>query len=166
MLSFEQHDISRVFLQQNVQGTAEALTALMKTAVKEKADLVLVQEPPTFEGNRHPGFEFLRAGRVLSARRVDSDWTITTEDSYTREAEGDVQVLVMGRRGHRGRVVRVVNAYFQKRGRGGTYRPAERAQWDDILGDGDCVLAGISTHTARCGTRGAQREGTRLSWRT
>ena len=112
MLSFEQHDISRVFLQQNVQGTAEALTALMETAVKEKADLVLVQEPPTFEGNRHPGFEFLRAGRVLSARRVDSDWTITTEDSYTREAEGDIQVLAMGRRGHRGRVVRVVNAYF------------------------------------------------------
>ena len=40
-----------VFLQQNVQGTAEGLTTLMETAVKEKADLVLVQEPPTFEGD-------------------------------------------------------------------------------------------------------------------
>ena len=53
-----------------------------------------------------------------------------------------MQVLAMGRRGRRGRVIRVVNAYFQKRGREGTYRPAERALWDDILGDGDCILAG------------------------
>ena len=66
------------------------MASLMETAVKEKADLVLVQEPPAYAGVRHPGFEFLRAGRVLSARRVDSDWTITSDDSYTREAEGDV----------------------------------------------------------------------------
>lgn len=24
----------------------------------------------------------------------------------------------------------------------GSYRPAERALWDDILGDGDCIVAG------------------------
>ena len=50
------------------------MTALMETAVKENADLVLVQEPPTFAGVRHSEFEFLGAGRVMSARRVDSDW--------------------------------------------------------------------------------------------
>lgn len=116
-----------VFLQQNVRGGVGALTALMEMVVKERADLVLVQEPPAFAGVRHPGFEFLRSGRVTSARRMDSDWTITTEDSYTGEAGGDVQVLAMGRRGHRGRVVSVVNAYIQKKGRDGTYRPTENA---------------------------------------
>ena len=131
-----------VILQQNVRGSVEAMTSLLETAVGERADLVLVQEPPAFAGVRHPGYDFLRAGRVMSMRRVDSDWTVTTEDSYTREAEGDVQVLAVGRRGHRGRVVRIVNAYFQKRGRGGTYRPAERALWDDILEEETCILAG------------------------
>ena len=64
---------------------------MMETAVERGADLVLVQEPPAFEGVRHPGFDFLRTRvRVLAARRVDSDWTVTSENSYTREAEGDV----------------------------------------------------------------------------
>ena len=72
----------------------------------------------------------------------------------------------MGRRDHRGRVVRVVNAYFQKKGRDGTYRPAEKALWDDILGGGDCILAGALMHIARCGTRTAGRAETPLSWRT
>ena len=56
----------------------EALVALMETAVKERADLVLVQEPPAFAGVRHPGSRFLRARRVMSAKGVDSDWTVTT----------------------------------------------------------------------------------------
>ena len=134
------------------------MTDLMETAVKEGTDLVLVQEPPAFLGVRHPGFAFLRAERVLSAMRVDSDCTITTEDSFTRDAEGDVQVLAMGRRGHRGMALRVANAYFQKTGREGTYRPAERAMWHDILGDGDCILAGdFNAHSPawnpRCRTR-------------
>ena len=72
------------------------MTALMETAVERGANLVSDREPPAFEGVRHPGYDFLRTkGRVLTAWRVDSDWTVTTEDSYTREAEGDVQVLAM-----------------------------------------------------------------------
>ena len=134
-----------VVLQQNVGGSVEALTSLLETAVKEGADLVLVQEPPAFAGVRHPGYDFLRAGRVMSMRRVDSDWTVTTEDRYTREAEGDVQVLAVGRRGHRGRVVRIVNAYFQKKGRGGTYRPA-------VTAVGRCSAQG-STGAAAAGLR-------------
>ena len=37
-------------LQKNVGKEVEALTALMVTAMKRRADLVLVQEPPEFEG--------------------------------------------------------------------------------------------------------------------
>ena len=82
----------------------------METAVERGADLVLVQEPLMFNGNSHPSFDFLRAGRVLTARSKSSDWTVSTEDGFTREAKGDVQVLALGRRCHRGRAARVVNA--------------------------------------------------------
>ena len=131
-----------VILQQNVGKRVEALTMLMETAMERKADLVLVQEPPACVTTTHPGYTFLRDRRVLTARRVDSDWTVTTEDNLTREAEGDVQVLALGRRGHQGRQLRVVNAYFQKDGRSGTYRPAERAKWEEILGTSRCIVAG------------------------
>ena len=41
------------------------------------------------------------------------DWTVSAEGGFTREAGGDVQVLALGKRGYRGRVLRVVNAYSQ-----------------------------------------------------
>ena len=46
-------------LQHNVGGNADTLVALMETAVRRKADVVLVQEAPKFRGSRHPAFEFL-----------------------------------------------------------------------------------------------------------
>lgn len=85
------------------------------------------------DGHRHPAFELLGAGRVTTARRVDSEWTLSTEDGLTRETGGDVQVSALGKRGHRGRVLRVVNAYFQISGRDGGHRTAERAFWDGIF---------------------------------
>ena len=87
----------------------------MESAVKKKADLVLVQEAPEFHGSSHPAYDYLWTnGRVMTARRRSSDWTVSVESGLTREACGDVQVLALGRRGHQGRVVRVVNAYFQR----------------------------------------------------
>lgn len=41
-------------------------------------------------------FDFLRAGRVLAARRKSLGWTVTTEDGLTGEAGGDAQVLALG----------------------------------------------------------------------
>ena len=130
-----------VILQQDVARQGDALVALMETARERKADLVLVQEPPEFVGHRHPAFEFLQAGRVMMARRIDSDWTISAEEGLTRDAEGDVQVLVLGRRGHKGRELRVVNSYHQGTGRRRRDRGATRAKWDEILLE-DCILAG------------------------
>ena len=70
-----------------------------KTATKRRADLVLVQEPPSYRGNSHLAFDFLRTGgRVMTARRKNSDWAVSAEDGLTGEARGDVQVLGLGRR--------------------------------------------------------------------
>ena len=60
-----------------------------------------IQEPPLFDGNSHPAFDFLRAGRVLTARRKISDRTVPTEDGFPREAGGGVQELSLGRRAMR-----------------------------------------------------------------
>lgn len=100
------------FLQHNVKRSAEMLHSLLETAKERNVDLVLVQEPPGCRPS-HPAYDFLSSkGRALSARRVGSDWTFSTEDAFTRDAEGDTQAPAMGRRSERGRSVRVVNACF------------------------------------------------------
>ena len=87
-------------IQHNCGKTGETFAAILESAVEEKADVVLVQEPPARWGRSHPGFDFLwTVGRAMKARRKDSDWTFTTEDNLTRGARGDVQALAAGRRG-------------------------------------------------------------------
>ena len=112
----------------------------MQTALERKADIVLVQEPPEFTRNRHPAFRYLWKDRVLTAVSIDSDWTVSTEEHFTREAS-DTQVLALGRRGHGQREIRVVNTYNQGTARGDNTRGAERAEWDDLLLE-DCIVAG------------------------
>lgn len=69
--------------------------------------------PPGFGGDSHPYFESLgTGGRAVIARREDSDWMVASGGGYTWEAEGDVQVLALGRTGHTGKVARVVNEYL------------------------------------------------------
>ena len=104
-------------LQHNIGGNTDTLVALMETAVRRKADVVLVHEAPKFRGSQRPAFEFLWSWQTLIARRCDSDWNISMEDKFTRETGGDVQVVSLGRRGCKNRVVRIVNAYFQRTGR-------------------------------------------------
>ena len=132
----------------------------METAVERKADLVLVQEAPAFRGSRHPAFDFLWSGRTLTARRRNSEWTASTEDRFTREAGGDVQVVSLGRRGSKDREVRIVNTYFQGTGRAQDrrVRQAEQARWDDILLE-DCVVAGdFNAHSPRWNPRCPQTQ--------
>ena len=138
-----------VFIQHNVGGSANALVSLMETAMERRADIVLVQEPPEYDGNRHPGYEYLWAGRVMTARRKDSDWTVSTEDKYTRAAGGDVQVLALGRRGHQGREIRVVNAYFQGTSRTARERRAHQADWDGILSESSILAGDFNAHSPR-----------------
>ena len=131
-----------VFIQHNMGGSANTLVSLMETAMERRADIVLVQETPEYDGNRHPGYEYFWAGKVMTVRRKDSDWTVSTEDKYTRGAGGDVQVLALGRRGHQGREIRVVNAYFQGTSRTARERRAHQADWDGILSESS-ILAEI-----------------------
>lgn len=103
----------------------------------------------------------------MTAWRIDSDWTVTTEEGLTRDAEGDVQVtvLALGRRGYSGRELRLVNSYHQGTDRERRDRGAMKARWDEILLE-DCVLAGdFNAHSPiwnpQC-TRSQRRDATFL----
>lgn len=104
---------------------------------------MLVQEPPTFEGVRHPGFDFLRTrGRLVDGEEGGYGLDGHHGGQLHRRGGGRHPGPGYGRQKPPGRVVRVVNAYFQRQGRSGTYRPTKRTLWDDILGGGDCSPAG------------------------
>jgi hypothetical protein len=146
-------------LQHNVGKCGEALHCLLETAKERKADLVIIQEPPVFAGYAHPSFDLLwqHGGRVMTARKRDSDWTFTAEDNLSRDSLGDVQVIAAGLKGVSERKIRIANAYFQKVGRDGRERPAEKADWNDILSE-DCILAGdFNAHSPRWNPHCMQR---------
>ena len=133
----------------------------MQMALECKADIVLVQEPPEFRGNRHPAFRYLWKDRVLTAVRIDSDWTVSTEERFTRRAS-DTQVLALERKGYSRREIRVVNTYHQGTARGDNTRGAERAEWDDLLLE-DCVVAGyFNAHSPVLNKECTQRKNTRF----
>jgi hypothetical protein len=123
----------------------------METAVRKKVDLVLIQEPPEDHRFTHPGYDYLwTTGRVMSARCKTSAWTFSTEDNLTKGSTGDVQVLSVGRRNQKGRVLRIANVYSAKVfGERGGDRPAHLANWPEILSE-DTVLAGdFNAHSPR-----------------
>lgn len=138
-------------LQHNVDRSLGVPHCLLETAKEKGTDLVLAQvlpNNPDFRPTR--GLDFLWAkGWALEARRIVSEWAFM--NSFTRETEGDVQVLAVGRRGRKELQLRTVNAYFQRRGRECTCRPAERARWGDISADGPGILVALSMLTARAG---------------
>ena len=149
------------FLQHNAQKSDSALVALMQTALERKADIVLVQEPPEFRESRHPAFRYLRKNRVLTAVRIDSDWTVSTKERFTREAS-DAQVLALGRKGHGQREIRVVNTYHQGTTRRDNTRGAKRTEWDDLILE-DCIVAGdFNAHSPVWNREYTQRRNSRF----
>lgn len=61
-------------LQHNVGRMAEALVSVMETAARRKAEPVLIQDPPQYQGSSHPAYDYLwSGGRLMTARRKDSD---------------------------------------------------------------------------------------------
>ncbi|KAI5786092.1 Endonuclease/exonuclease/phosphatase [Pyronema domesticum] len=125
--------------------------AIMETGVRRKVDVILIQEPPMSETYRHPEYEYLRMGvGMMMARRVDSEWRFSMEDRLVQGAEGDVQVLSIGKRGYIGTEVCIVNVYNQKRTPEDNERPARIADWDAILADAEVILVGdFNAHSSR-----------------
>jgi hypothetical protein len=90
-------------LQHNCRKDGEVLTALMETVVERGADVVLILQPPTFQKYRHPAYQYIWSPRrVMTARRITSEWTVSTEDRFMKDCKRDVQVLAFGRQNKQG----------------------------------------------------------------
>jgi hypothetical protein len=90
-------------LQHNSRKDGEVLTALMEMAVERGADVVLIQEPPTFQKYRHLAYQYIWSPRrVMTVGWITSEWTVSTEDTFTKDCKGDVQVLALGRQNKQG----------------------------------------------------------------
>jgi hypothetical protein len=116
-------------IQHNCRQSGEVLQALLETGVRWRVDIMLIQEPPMDAHYRHPGYGFIRTcGGVMMARRIDSEWTCSTEDRLAAGAEGDVQVLSIGKKGYVGQEIRLVNIYDQRGSITDGFCPARQAR--------------------------------------
>jgi hypothetical protein len=63
-------------LQLNCHKSGEVLTAAMESGLELGADLVLIQEAPASRGWRHPAYDYVWGGRVMTGVRKDSVWKV------------------------------------------------------------------------------------------
>ena len=141
-------------LQQNCQKSEVAWYATLESGLELGADLVLIQEPPTFQGYSHRGY-YLHSkrggGRAMTAVRISANLQYEVREDLGDEADGDLVILdiLLPER------LRIVNIYNQKIFRDRkqiNIRPAENAQWDNII-DNRCVIAGdFNAHSPRWGS--------------
>jgi hypothetical protein len=86
----------------------------------------------------------------MTARRIELEWTCSTEDRLAEGVEADVQVLSIGKRGYVGHEVQIVNTYDQRWTPDNHEGPARLADWDAILSDEDIILVGdFNAHSPR-----------------
>jgi hypothetical protein len=126
--------------------------------VKRGADVVLIQEPPILQKYRHPAYQYIWSpGRVMTARRITSEWTVSIEDRFTKECKGDVQVLALGRRNKQGRVLRIANVYDNIVHKKGQERPAQNANWGAILEEETIIAGDLNAHSPKWNAPGDRR---------
>jgi ribonuclease HI len=140
-------------IQHNCCRGGDILHAALETGLRLKTDIVLVQEPPVERRYRHPGYQFFwpeTNGRTLTARRIDSPWSLELNTRATREAKGDVQVL-QARHNKSKTVIKIVNVYSQAvfmpdKGQS-KERPAHNAAWEDIVTDQTIICGDFNAHS-------------------
>ena len=137
------------------------MECVLETGVRMGADIVFIQEPTIGKDSTmsHPAYILVKStdkhgrrdkGRTWTAIRKNTKWQLEQRgDLETTESLGDVQVW--DATGPSGRKVRLVNVYSQDTSLNGSTigRPAHRARWLDILGEGNnLIIAGdINAHS-------------------
>ena len=114
------------------------MEAVLETAVRRNADLVLIQEPKDVgerdSTNSHPSFTFIRGSEGLPAKcwiavNRASNCQVTELRNLTEECANHVQVVEVTMPG--GEAVVIANVYDQHSG-SERDRPAQRAWWGEI----------------------------------
>ena len=145
-------------LQQNCQRGEVPFYGALESGLEVKADLVLFQEQPAFEGYSHPGYKFIRGGRAMMAIRVDCKLRYEVRQELMGEPGGDVVVVDLFT--EKGRI-KIVNVYDQRKfvaGRQTNQRPARDIEWERVV-QGKVILAGdFNAHSPRWNKTGIKRD--------
>ena len=135
-----------VALQHNCARGGQVLEAVLETAVRKNADLVLIQEPRgekekdgTFS---HPSFWFIRGQEGVPAKcwvavNRASRCQVTELKDLTRGCANYAQALEVKPPG--GASIIIVNIY--DRGNNGG-RPAQAVQWNNVMKHNRLIVAG------------------------
>ena len=123
------------------------MEAVLETALRKGADLVLIQEPrgeKEKDGTRsHPSFTFIRgevgtAAKCWIAVNHASRCQVTELKELTRECRNYAQVVEVVAPG--GDAIVITNIYDQHDGSEGN-RPAQRAWWGEITKQRRVIIA-------------------------
>ena len=82
-------------LQHNCARSGDVLHNLCETGKERKADILLIQEPPTNTKYRpsHPAYHLTWAAKTAIGVRVDTGWRAQVMEEITKESEGYIQVV-------------------------------------------------------------------------
>jgi len=137
-----------VVLQHNCARGGQVLEAVLDSAVRKNADLVLIQEPREIgekdSTRSHPSFTFIRGADGVQAKcwiavNRASRCQVTELRNLTTECTNHVQVVEVRMPG--GEVVVIANVYDRHSG-SERNRPAQRARWGEIARHRKVVIAG------------------------
>ena len=135
-------------LQHNCARGGQVLEAVLETAVRKEADLVLIQEPrgekERDSTRSHPSFTFIRGadgvpGKCWIAVNRASRCQVTDLKDLTTECANHAQVVEVTMPG--GEAVVIANVYDRHAG-SERDRPAQRARWGEIARHRKVVIAG------------------------
>jgi len=104
--------------------------AALETGVDQKADLVLLQEPPGEEGRMgicHPAYEIRKRKRVWSVVHKENGLAMDKRIDLSRGTNNDVVVTDVKRRGEK--MTRIIHVYDQRDIQTGE-RPARMRNWN------------------------------------
>jgi hypothetical protein len=134
-----------IVLQQNCAGSKEGTVLAIEKGLEREADLVVMQEAYQGKGEEyrtsHPGFKFVRGGRVMTAIRIDTQ--VEVDEVGGLGGDGDVQAFdIVDKKGKKVRLVNVYDQLYQKDNTRSTTRPARSADWEKIMNARNVVLCG------------------------
>jgi hypothetical protein len=128
--------------------------AALETGIKPKAQLVLLHEPTSKWGIRHPGYQMIwpqeggYTPRMRVGVRTDGRLRLEYRSDLGQHSMGDVMGLDVST--ETGRKIRVVSVYDQKeKGRNTATRSARMAHWNNIMTDETIVCRDFNSHSQR-----------------
>src|SRR5215208_6425285 len=132
--------------QANCEKKPEAMVAALESGLQLGADVVFIQEPPSFQHYSHVGYTLAYRNRTATAFRINTQWKWTAREDLDAMAEGYAQVWDLKFRNRP--QLRIVNVYDQERFNDAA-RPAREINWARIITTRTIICGDFNAHSSR-----------------